>query len=130
VHPLDLPYRPETLELQNICEDPSAVPQELIYTIGLYLGYGVALPLKEENPIDFERLRRSIRIQCEKNSGPEEEYNPKLYKRSDYEPKAAPDAVEDAINDFEEIFRPDYNICKKHRQPTTWNDGESKCYDK
>jgi len=112
VHPLDLPYRPETIELQNISEDPSAVPQELFDTIGLDLGYIVALPLKEENSIDFEQLRRSIRIQCEKNAGPEEEYNPKLYKRSDYEPKAAPDAVEDAINDFEERCRRDYNICK------------------
>ena len=64
--PSSLPFRPETLELHNLCEDPSAVPQELIDIIGLDLGYGVALPLKEENPIDFDRLRRSIRIQCEK----------------------------------------------------------------
>ena len=109
VHPLDLPYRPEILELHNLCEEPSAVPQELIDTIGLDLGYGVALTLKEENPIDFERPRRSIRIQCETFPELEEEYNPKIYKRSDYEPKAALDAVEDAINDFEERCRRDYN---------------------
>jgi len=80
VHSLGLPYRPETLELHNPCEELSALPQELIDTIGLDLGYGVALTLKEENPINFERLRRSIRIQCKTFLEPKEEYNPKLLK--------------------------------------------------
>ena len=87
--------------------------QELLDTLGLDLGYNVALPQPESNPIDFERLRRSIRIQCSNLPEPEEEYNPKIYKRSEWKPDPAAEVIEDAIDAFERNTTKDYQEIKR-----------------
>jgi len=112
-HPNDFPQRPRNLKVHNLCEHKDSVSQGLLDTLGLDLGYNVALPRPDANPIDFDRLRRSIRIQCYNFPESEEEYNPKLYKKSDWEPKNAPEAVEDAINAFELNTNKDYQESRK-----------------
>ena len=87
--------------------------QELLDTLWLDLGYNVTLPRPNTNPIDFDRLRRSIRIQCYNFQESDNTYNPKLYKKSDWEPKEAPDEIEDAMDPFERNTNKDYQESRK-----------------
>lgn len=112
-HPNDMPQRPRNSKVHNLCEDKSSVSQELLDTRGLDLGYSVVLPQPESNPIDFERLRRSIRIQCSNLPEPEEEYNPNIYKRSEWKLDLAAKVIEDAVNAFERNTNEDYQESKR-----------------
>ena len=56
----DLPRKPRNLQLHNLCNDKSLVTNDLIDTLGLGLGHGVTIKQPQQNPIDFERLRRQI----------------------------------------------------------------------
>jgi len=112
-HPNDFPQRPRNLKVHNLCEHKDSVSQELLDTLGLDLGYNVALPQQETNPIDFDRLRRSIRIQCCNFPDSDDDYNPKLYKTSEWEPKEAPEEIEDAMDAFERNTNKDYQASRK-----------------
>ena len=57
---LDIPQKPQNLQLHNLCNNKSLVIQDLIDTLGLGLGHGVTTKQPQKNPIDFERLRRQI----------------------------------------------------------------------
>ena len=102
--PDNMPRKPENLQLHNLCRDKNLVTNELLETLGLGLGHGLALEQKDENPIDFERLRYSIRLQFADfdKDNDDDDFNPKLYVKSSWIPDEAPTIVEAAINDFEE----------------------------
>ena len=108
-----MPRGPRNLKVHNLCEDKSSVSQEVLDTLGLDLGYNVALLQPESNPIDFERLWRSIRIQCSNLPEPEEEHHPKIYKRSEWKPDPAAEVIEDAIDAFERNTTNDYQESKR-----------------
>jgi hypothetical protein len=113
----DMPRKPDNLQLHNLCKDRSLVTEDLIQMLGLGLGHGLALEQKEEDPIDFERLRRSIRLQfhgINRDNG--YDYNLKLYVPSDWQPDLAPDAVESAINDFEQQTKKAFDL-ERRKQP-------------
>jgi hypothetical protein len=97
------------------------VPQAFLRTLGLGLGFCLALHREKSNPIDSERLRRDLRIKYfvasqGLNDGG---FNPKLYvKNSEWDPPNAPDIVEEAIDVFEtrtsELFHHSRNL---HHEP-------------
>ena len=76
-----MPRKPDNLQLHNLCEYQSLVTDELLETLGLGLGHNVALKQKDENPIDFERLRYSIRLQFTEfdRNDDDNDFNPKLH---------------------------------------------------
>jgi hypothetical protein len=90
------------LKVHNLCTDPKAIPEDLLNTLGLNLNYGISLkPDKERIPIDFERLRRSIRLKFVKFPPKQDMFIKKLHSKSDWPPPDAPKTVETAMNRFE-----------------------------
>lgn len=110
-----MPRKPENLQLHNLCEDQSLVTDELLETLGLGLGHNVALKQKDENPIDFDRLRYSIRLQFAEfdRVDDDNDFNPKLHVKSDWIPDPAPTTIENAINDFEEKTNTSFAAARK-----------------
>jgi hypothetical protein len=111
------------LKVHNICHNPEAISKELLDTLGLNLGFGISMPPnKEKTPIDFERLRRSIRVKFLKfpDQDTERTYNPKLYiRKENLKLDKAPKKIEKAINNFEEATKkifPTESECTTHRK--------------
>ena len=102
--PDNMPQKPDNLQLHNLCSDKNLVTDDLLETLGLGLGHGVALEQKDENLIDFEQLRYSIQLQFADfdKDNDNDDFNPKLYMKGSWLPESAPPIVEAAINDFEE----------------------------
>ena len=102
--PTELPRKPKNLKCWNLCENKAAISPELLNTLGLNLTFGISMkPKKNKTPIDFNRLRRAIRL-CfvpfpPKNK--EEHYDPKLHSKSDWEPPKASKHVETAMDSYE-----------------------------
>ena len=94
--------RPTKKQIHNLCNKPDAVPTEILEVLNHGLGHVIATKRKrDENPIDFDRLRRNIRIKY--MDLPPKAYNPRLYvPKTEWEPDTAPEEVEDAISTFEE----------------------------
>ena len=90
--PLNLPRKPRNLKIHNLCTNPKALSKEILETLGLNLGHGIAMPIKKTNPIDFERLRRTIRLKyvAFPPEDPNNRYNPKLRVASLWNPPDAP----------------------------------------
>jgi hypothetical protein len=92
--------------VHNICNNPKTILKELLDTLGLNLGFGISMPQKKGKvPIDFERLRRSIRVKFIKvpDYDKKRTYNPKLYiRKENLQLDKAPRKIEKAINNFEE----------------------------
>jgi hypothetical protein len=104
-HPADLPRQAKTLKVHNLCADPSSINQDLLGTLRLNLNFGISLkPNKEKTPIDFERLRRSIRLKFTKFPPKKETFILKLYYKSDWPPPNAPKAIEMAVNKTKKAF--------------------------
>ena len=113
-HPLDIPRQPNNLKVHNLCRDKGKISKDLLETLGLNLGFGIALPPKKDKiPIDFEKIRRDIRIKFIEfpDEYDNKAFNKKLYikKKNDIPLAKAPRAIERAINNFEtatkEAFR-------------------------
>jgi hypothetical protein len=105
IHPLNLPRRPKNLKVHNLCQEKEKISKELLETLGLNLGFGIALPpQKDKIPIDFERIRRDIRIKyielpVENNNTT---FNKKLHiKKNNRHLERAPRGIEKAIDNFE-----------------------------
>jgi hypothetical protein len=114
-HPTDLPRQAKNLKVHNLCDDPSSIDQTLLDTLGLNLNFGISLkPNKEKFPIDFERLRRSIRLKFVKFPIKEEVFIPKLHCKSDWLPPNAPKVIETAMNNFEETTKKAFIKSWKH----------------
>ena len=117
IHPLNLPRRPNNLKVHNICYNPEAISKELLDTLGLNLGFGISMPpKKEKTPIDFERLRRSIRVKFIKfpDYDTKRTYNPKLYiRKENLTLDKAPRKIEKAINNFEEATKKAFQRSQK-----------------
>ena len=117
IHPLNLPRRPNNLKVHNICLKPEAITKELLDTLGLNLGFGISLPpKKDKTPIDFERLRRSIRVKFIKfpDYDTKRTYNPKLYiRKENLQLDKAPRKIEKAINNFEESIKKAFQQSQK-----------------
>ena len=113
--PLNLPRKPRNLKIHNLCTDQKALSKEILETLGLNLGHGIAMPIKKTNPIDFERLRRTIRLKYVPfpPEDPNNRYNPKLRVASLWNPPDAPKDVEDAIDMFEKAAKVAFQDCRK-----------------
>ena len=113
--PMNFPRKPKNLKIHNLCTDPNALTKDILETIGLNLGHGIALPMQPTNPIDFHRLRRTIRLKYVPfpTEDPNDEYNPKLKVASLWEPPPAPTEVENAIDLFEKTTNAAFNTCRK-----------------
>ena len=112
-HPLDLPRRPNNLKVHNLCREPEKISKELLDTLGLNLGFGIALPPKKDKiPIDFERIRRDIRIKFIEfpDDSNNNTFNKKLHVKKDNPNMAkAPREIERAINNFEQATKEAFN---------------------
>ena len=114
-HPMDLPRQAKNLKVHNLCDDPSSISQDLLNTLGLNLNFGISIkPNKEKVPIDFDRLRRSIRLKFVKFPPKKETFIPKLHSKSDWLPPDAPKTVETAMNTFEEAAKKAFTKSWKH----------------
>jgi hypothetical protein len=101
-HPKDLPRQPMNLKVHNLCTDPTSIPKTLLDTLGLNLNFGVSIkPRKDDIPIDFARLRRSIRLKYVKFPIKDDIFIHKLHSASNWPPPNAPKKVEQAIDEFE-----------------------------
>ena len=97
-----MPRQPNNLKVHNLCTDPKSISKNLLDTLGLNLNYGVSIkPRKDDIPIDFERLRRSIRLKYINFPIKTEIFIPKLHSTSVWPPPSAPKKVETAIDTFE-----------------------------
>ena len=110
-----MPCKPDNSQLHNLCDDHSLVTDELLETLGLGLGHNVALKQKDENPIDFERLQYSIRLQFTEfdRDNDDNDFNPKLHVRDNWVPNPVPTAIENAINNFEEKTNTSFELARK-----------------
>ena len=97
---MKFPRRPKNLKIHNLCTDHNALTKEILETIGLNLGHGIALPMKPTNPIDFKRLRCTIRLKYVPfpPEDPNDKYNPKLKVTSLWEPPPALKDIEKVID--------------------------------
>jgi hypothetical protein len=101
-HAADLPRQPNNLKVHNLCADPKSISKPLLDTLGLNLNFGVSIkPRKDNVPIDFERLRRSIRLKYVKFPIKTDIFIPKLHSTSNWPPPNAPKQVENAMDTFE-----------------------------
>ena len=99
--PEDMPREPDNLQLHNLCSNKSLITDNLLETLGLGLGHGIALEQKDENPIDFERLQILARLQfADFDKDTDNDFNPKLYVKGSWLPEPVPPVVEAAINDL------------------------------
>jgi hypothetical protein len=48
-------------KVHNLCRNPTDVSPDVLEALGLGLGFGLSLKRKDENPIDFDRLRKDLR---------------------------------------------------------------------
>ena len=56
------PRKPKNLKVHNLCRNDTEIITEIKDTLGLNLGFGISLPPnKKKLPIDFNRLRKSVR---------------------------------------------------------------------
>ena len=71
--------KPKNLKVHNLCRNEVETITEIKETLGLNLGFGISLPPnKKQLPIDFNRLRKSVRakyIDFDENK----KFNKKLY---------------------------------------------------
>ena len=102
--PNDLPQKPNNLKCHNLCENKESVSKEVLETLGLNLGFGVSMkPDKKLIPMDFDRLKRAIRLCFVKfgDKKEEEQYLKQFHSKSDWPPPKAPKIVELAIKNYE-----------------------------
>ena len=113
--PDNMLHKPDNLQLHNLCEDQSLVTNELLKTLGLGLGHNVALKQKDVNPIDFNRLRYLIRLQFTEfnRNDDDNDSNPKLHVKGNWEPDTPLTVIENAINDFEEKTNTSFDLVRK-----------------
>jgi hypothetical protein len=115
-----LPRQPTNLQVHNICRHQDNVPTTLLKTLGLGLGYCLSLAREPKNPIDFDRLRRDLRIRHCMAGKDDEGYNPKLYVRNDaWDPPDAPPDVESAIKTFETTTNDLFLASRRCHEPTS-----------
>jgi hypothetical protein len=95
---------PSTTEFHNLCRNPTDVSPDVLDALGLGLGFGLSLKRKDENPIDFDRLRKDL---CTRyffrNTPPPRKLNfPKLscVKSPDWVPDDAHKKIELALTAF------------------------------
>jgi hypothetical protein len=107
---------PRNRKVHNLCQDPTAVPPDVLQALGLGLGFCLSLKRKDENPIDFDPFRKAIRTHYTfRNQPPRKLQFPKLYVKrgDDWDPDLAPKKVELAMDEFEnrttEAFRTSRN---------------------
>jgi len=94
--------RPNKQQMHNLCNNPNAVPKEMLDLLGNGLGHVVATKRRQENPIDFQRLRQNMRIKC-MNLPPNPFCNLRLHvPKTEWQPNEAPEEVENATNAFEQ----------------------------
>ena len=82
----DLPRKPNNLKCHNLCENEESVWKEVLETLGLNLGFGVSMkPDKTTIPMDFDRLKRAVRLCFVKfgDKKEEEQYLKQLHSKSD-----------------------------------------------
>ena len=98
-----LPAPIENKTIYNLCLPSTKLPPDLLSILGLNLGFGISLPPKREVPINFDRLRQSIRTRFIHFDTPNDDFNPKLYVKNPPTnlPKTPP-AIETAVDRFEE----------------------------
>jgi hypothetical protein len=102
-------------KVHNICRNPTDVSPDVLDALGLGLGFGLSLKRKDENPIDFDRLRKDLRTRYFFRNTPPRKLNfPKLYVKSpDWVPDNAHKKIELALTAFETATN---EIFKKSRQ--------------
>jgi hypothetical protein len=121
-HTMDLPRQAKNLKVHNLCDNPTSIPQDLLDSLGLNLNFGISMkPNKEKIPIDFERLKRSIRLKFVRFPLKQETFIPKLHSKSDWPPPNAPKAIEAATNKFEETAKNLLTKVGNIHIPKTWN---------
>ena len=114
--PGDMPQKPNNLQSHYLCNNKSLVTNTLLETLGLGLGYGIALKQKDENPIDFEQRQYSVRLQfADFDIDNNIEFNPKLYVKGSWLLEPAPSVVEAAIHGFEEKTNTIFALERKKR---------------
>ena len=91
------------IQQHNLCTDPTTLSKEILETLGLNLGHGIAMPMKQNNPIDFKRLWCTIWLKYvpfpPKHT--DNKYKPKLRVASQWEPPETPSDVKTVIDIFE-----------------------------
>ena len=114
-NPLNLPRKPRNLKIHNLCTNQKALSKEILETLGLNLGHGIAMPIEKTNLIDFERLQRTIRLKYVHfpPEDPNNRYNPKLRVASQWNPPDAPRDVETIIDMFEKATKEAFQDCRK-----------------
>jgi hypothetical protein len=124
-HPTDLPRQPNSLKVHNLCTNPTSISKDLLDTLGLNLNFGISLkPRKDEIPIDFERLRCSIRLKYVKFPIKKEIFISKLHSTSNWPPPNAPKKVETAIDNYETATAEAFQ--KSWKRPQIENLGKAK----
>ena len=112
IDPNDLSRKPNNLECHNLCENEESVSKEVLETLRLNLGFGVSMkPDKTTIPMDFDRLKRAVRL-CfvkfgDKKEG--EQYLKQLHSKSDWPPPKVPKTVRLAIENYEAAVTTAFN---------------------
>ena len=99
----------------------------MLEPLGLNLGFGISMkPDKTTIPMDFDRLKRAVRL-CfmkfgDKKEG--EQYIKKIHSKSDWALPTAPKTVELAIENYEAVVSTAFN--NSWKQEYVVNLGENK----
>ena len=95
---------PTNVKVHNLCDPDTHIPQTLIQSLGLGLKFCIGYNPVTSN-IDHKRFQRDIRLRQYFASSPEvttQDYNPKLYVKSIWEPDAQCEHVELALETFKD----------------------------
>ena len=110
--------QPQHTAVHDLCDNPEAVPPELIHTLGLGLGF--RLSLKREHPKqcmpDTERFKRDIRIKTAMQTAPPNpNHNPKPHMKSDWDPDPLTEDVDLAMESFETELKNPFRTSLKQK---------------
>lgn len=109
-----LPQPIQNDRIWNLCRDNTELPFDLEKLLSFNLGHGVCTkPDTSKLPIDIDRLRRSIRSKFLFKHTPNTDFDPKLYIRRNTELPWAPDAIENAVDEFAKGCRKAFDISWK-----------------
>ena len=110
----NLPRPIQNLKIWNLCRPETILPDGLEDILGLNLGFGINLPpSKDKLPLDFKRLRRSIRtkfLDFGFSKTDDDSFDPKLHiPKTTHISQQAPPAIEAAVNRFESNCTPAFH---------------------
>ena len=108
-------HAPTHRKVHDLCRNPSDVAPDILDALGLGLGFGLSLKRKEENPIDFDRLRKDLHTCYTSHNTSLRQLNfPKLYvKNPDWVPDDAHKDIETALKNSRKLpTRPSRNLDK------------------